>query len=72
MDIENTNYTEIEQEFSRLLLNEKNRWIEMYNLLVVVEKNALWRLSRLEGLRTRMRAWEYLGINRYFKSIKNN
>ncbi len=37
------NYTEIEQEFSRLLKDEKNRWIEMYRLLVVVEKDGLWK-----------------------------
>ena len=44
-DIKTTNYNEIEKEFSRLLHDEKNRWIEMYRLLVVVEKNALWKAA---------------------------
>ena len=43
MDIKIAKYTEIEQEFSRLLKDEKNRWTEMYRLLDVVEKNQLWR-----------------------------
>ncbi len=45
MDIKTTDYNEIEQEFSRLLKDEKNRWIEMYRLLQIVEKNALWKTA---------------------------
>ena len=37
------NYKEIEQEFSRLLRDEKNRWVEMYRLIDKVEKLQIWR-----------------------------
>ena len=38
-------YKEIEQEFSRLLVAEKSRWVEMYRLLEIVEKDQLWKAA---------------------------